>query len=206
MATYFGFMNYLIFFSLYIICFYFVFQPYSEIIGIYTLFIVHTAFSAFIGKDLMNIFMNDSIMKSSQLGLITISLLIALLIGNSFHFVSLILIIMMISNLQSKYDSSRGTPIKLPNKYKYKLNQFKYNCIFVFIISLIFLLILFFNFDLINIPLKPLFDNLTYDNFIKRVPSLIVLGFSFISLFISVRQIYIANDLSKLKNKQLLHK
>jgi hypothetical protein len=180
-----------------------VFQPYSEIIGVYILFIIHTSFTAFISRDISNIFLNDSI-KSSQLGIITIISLFSLLICNAFHFVSLILIIMMIYNLQKKLDVTTGTPINLPNKYKCEFNQFLYNCITVFITSIIILSMLFFNFESTNIPLKPLFDNLTFDNFKKRIPSILTLGLSITTIVISSKQIYRANDLSKLNNRYLL--
>jgi hypothetical protein len=203
MATYFGFMNYFAFIALYIVCFYFIFQPYSEIISIYILFVIHTAFTAFIGIDISNIFLNENT-KSLQLGVITIISLLSLLICNTFHFVSLILIILMTYNLQKKLDISSGTPIKLPNKYKYQFNKFLYNCITVFVTSIIILLMLFFKFELINVHLKPLFDNSTYDNFKKRIPSILILGLSIITIVISTKQIYIANNLSKLNNRYLL--
>ena len=110
----------------------------------------------------------------------------------------------MIYNLQKKLDVTTGTPINLPNKYKYEFNQFLYNCITVFITSIIILSMLFFNFESINVPLKPLFDNLTFDNFKKRIPSILTLGISITTIVISVKQIYRANELSKLNNRYLL--
>jgi hypothetical protein len=50
-------LNYLALFILYVICLYFIFQDYSEIVGFYILFIIHTASTAFIGKDLFNFFL-----------------------------------------------------------------------------------------------------------------------------------------------------
>ena len=102
MADYYSFLNYIAFVILYIICLYFVSQDFSEIIGFYILFIIHTASTIFIGKDIVNVFSGGSI--SNPASMISILLLGVVMAGLSCNFVSLILIMLMLSNLQTKFD------------------------------------------------------------------------------------------------------
>jgi hypothetical protein len=204
MADYYSFLNYIAFVILYIICLYFVSQDFSEIIGFYILFIIHTASTIFIGKDIVNVFSGGSI--SNPASMISILLLGVVMAGLSCNFVSLILIMLMLSNLQTKFDASRGTPLRLPDKYRNELNEFKLNLINTFIISLIILLCYYFGYSIVNVDLVSLFKNFSRDEVIKLLPGIVLLGISYLIIHYSIRQVNIATSLSKLRHRQLLNR
>jgi hypothetical protein len=189
-------LNYLALFILYVICLYFIFQDYSEIVGFYILFMIHTASTAFIGKDLFNFFLNSP-------NLATTIAIGSILIGNILHFVCFILILLMISSLQIKFDSTRGTPIRLPDKYRSYLNDFKNQVLVVFILSILVLFGIYYG-ENILVPLKPLLNTFNLDLWIKSTPTLLIVALSICIVSISSNQVNTANNLARLRNRQLL--
>jgi hypothetical protein len=204
MVEYYSFLNYIAFFIIYVICLYFIKKDFSEIIGFYVLFIVHTAATIFIGKDLINMFSGESI--SNKPYLVTILLLGVILAGLSCNFVSIVMVLLMISKVQTKFDSDRGTPIRLPDKNRNQLNEFENNLIIMFVISVVILLVLYYGYSTINVPIKPFFDVSTWANFAPLIPGLSVLGISYLIINYSMIQVNIAGELSRLSRRQLLNK
>lgn len=188
---------YLCFLVMYILCIVFIYQKFSEIIAFLLLFIVHTTFFIFIGKDILDYAMADSFF---------IPRFIAITIGVSslLLFVSLVLLLQLIMTLRKKYTIDKGTPIYLPKKYQRKLDTFKVNIIVMFIIIFILLCVLFLGFSYININFRQLFSNLTVGLFFGNITSFGCFVLSLGVLGISGYQVYLANDLSLLKNNQLI--
>ena len=193
MVDYYSFLNYIAFSILYIICLYFVSQEFTEIIGFYILFIIHAASSIFIGKDILNIFTNEGLGNTSFLIKIT---LLVVLSGLCCNFVSLILVILTLANAQTKYDSSRGTPLRLPDRYRGDINEFKINLIIMFVITFVILISCYFDY-LTGPSIQPK---------IKTLLRISLLGISYLIIHYSIKQVNLATNLSKLKNKKLLGK
>jgi len=192
-------LNYTAFFILYIVCFVYINVKYSEIVGFGLLFVIHTAFSLFISKDIFNL-INDKMKSNLAISISLISILVALL----FHFVSFILIFTMITTLQTKYTKTRGTPIVLSKSYKNKFENYKRNIIVVFSLSFIILMAMFFAYDTINIDFNLLFKSLSVANIYKSLPAIFIIMASFANIGISSHQVYISNMFSKLSKKDLI--
>ena len=198
MSNIFSFLNYVTLFILYGICLYFVFQDFTEIIGFYILFIIHTATTIFLGKEILNL------LGKYSFNLANIMTIGSVLLSSIFNFTSFILILLMINNYQTKFDSTRGTPIRLPDKYRNELNKFKTNLLIIFIFSSIVLLSLFYK-DEITVPFKNILNSFEINNIVKFIPTIIIIGLSTSIIGLSSNQIYLANDLSNLRQKVLLN-
>ena len=192
-------LNYIAFFVLYILCFVYMNQKYTEIIGFGILFVIHTAFSIFISKDIFNL-LNEKIKPNLVINLSFISIMVALI----FHFVSFILMFIMITTLQTKYTKTRGTPIVLSKTYNNKLNEYKNNIIVVFSLSFIILMTMFFGYETINIDFSQSFKTFSFIDFYKILPAIVVSLSSLSIIGISSYQIYISNMFSKLSKKDLI--
>lgn len=193
-------LNYIAFFVLYILCFIYMNQKYTEIIGFGILFVIHTAFSIFISKDIFNL-LNEKIKPNLVVNLSFISIMVALI----FHFVSFILMFIMITTLQTKYTKTRGTPIVLSKTYNNKLNEYKNNIIVVFSLSFIVLMTMFFGYETMNIDLNlQRFKTFSFVDFYKLLPAIVVALSSLSIIGISSRQVYISNVFSKLSKKDLI--
>lgn len=130
-------LNYIAIAILYVVSIYFAYQPYTEIIGFYLLFVVNAAFMLFFAGQAETLI-------SSVFTLPFYSLQIGIagsLIGLALHFVSFIFIIMMITTLQAKYSKAKGTPLQLSRKYQGMMNTFKANMLYTFVMIFIVLLI-----------------------------------------------------------------
>jgi hypothetical protein len=192
-------LNYIAFFILYIVCFVYINVKYSEIVGFGLLFVIHTAFSLFISKDIFNL-INEKMRTNLAISISLISIIVALL----FHFVSFILTFTMITTLQTKYTKTRGTPIVLSKSYKNKFENYKRNIIAVFSLSFIILMAMFFAYDTINIDFNLLFKSLSVANIYKSLPAIFIIMASFANIGISSHQVYISNMFSKLSKKDLI--
>ena len=192
-------LNYIAFFVLYILCFVYMNQKYTEIIGFGILFVIHTAFSIFISKDIFNL-LNEKIKSNLVVNLSFISIMVALI----FHFVSFILMFIMITTLQTKYTKTRGTPIVLSKTYNNKLNEYKNNILVVFSLSFIVLMTMFFGYETINIDFSQAFKTFSFVDFYKLLPAIVVALSSLSIIGISSRQVYISNVFSKLSKKDLI--
>jgi hypothetical protein len=192
-------LNYIAFFILYILCFVYINQKYTEIIGFGILFVIHTAFSIFISKDIFNL-LNEKIKPNLVINLSFISIMVALI----FHFVSFILMFIMITTLQTKYTKTRGTPIVLSKTYNNKLNEYKNNIIVVFSLSFIILMTMFFGYETISIDFSQSFKTFSFIDFYKILPAIVVSLSSLSIIGISSRQVYISDMFSKLSKKDLI--
>jgi len=192
-------LNYIAFFVLYILCFLYMNQKYTEIIGFGILFVIHTAFSIFISKDLFNL-LNEKIKPNLVVNLSFISIMVALI----FHFVSFILMFIMITTLQTKYTKTRGTPIVLSKTYNNKLNEYKNNILIVFSLSFIVLMTMFFGYETINIDFYQSIKTLSFIDFYKLLPTILVVISSLSIIGISSYQVYISDMFSKLSKKDLI--
>jgi len=192
-------LNYIAFFVLYIVCFVYINVKYTEIVGFGLLFVIHSAFSLFISKDLFNL-LNE---KNKSYLAFNVSFL-AILIGLVFHFVSFILTFIMITTLQKKYTKTRGTPIVLSTSYQNKFNDYKNNIIAVFSLSFVVLISIFFAYDTINIDFAQLFKSPSMASIYKYLPAIFVVLSSLSIIGISSYQVYISNMFSKLSQKDLI--
>jgi len=198
-------LNYIAFFILYIVCFVYINVKYTEIVGFGLLFVIHTAFSLFISKDIFNLInekslINEKIRTNLAINISFISIIVALL----FHFISFILTFTMITTLQTKYTKTRGTPIVLSKSYKNKFENYKRNIIVVFSLSFIILMAMFFAYDTINIDFNLLFKSLSVANIYTSLPAIFIIMASFANIGISSHQVYISNMFSKLSKKDLI--
>jgi hypothetical protein len=192
-------LNYIAFFILYILCFVYINVKYTEIVGFGLLFVIHTAFSLFISKDIFNL-INEKMRTNLAINISFISIIVALL----FHFISFILTFTMITTLQTKYTKTRGTPIVLSKSYKNKFENYKRNIIAVFSLSFIILMAMFFAYDTINIDFNSLFKSLSVSDIYKSLPAIFVIMASLSVVGISSHQLYISNMFSKLSKKDLI--
>jgi len=140
------FLNYIALFIIYIIGFVFSFKAYTETLGLSLLFIVHTFASIFVIKDVFSIIFGKDPKFVPILTQLTIP------IAMIFHFISLILIIVMMYSIQSTYSIKHGSSIELPDYYIEKFSLFKNIFItnFVLCICLLFSLNVTWFLDQIN--------------------------------------------------------
>uniref|UniRef100_A0A6C0AUF6 Uncharacterized protein n=1 Tax=viral metagenome TaxID=1070528 RepID=A0A6C0AUF6_9ZZZZ len=180
-------LNYIAIIILYCVCFYFINQPYTEIVGFSILFVVNTAFMLFFGSQYQTFhFDNNKLFYEGQIAFFSV------IIGLVFHFVSLILMIMMISTLQIKYTKTEGTPIKLTGQYRDQMETFKSNMIAIFVMIFVILIWFFFGYNI----------NISHPILQKIVPGIIII-LSLIVIAISSWQVSISNAFSLLQYRQL---
>ena len=192
-------LNYIAFFILYITCFVYINVKYTEIIGFGLLFVIHTAFSLFISKDIFNL-LNEKVKNNLAINVSFLSIIVGLL----FTFVSFILIFTMITTLQTKYTKTRGTPIVLSKSYNNKFETYKQNIIVVFSLSFVVLMSMFFGYNTINVDFTQSIKTFSLSNFYNFLPAIFVIIASLSIVGISSYQLYISNVFSKLSKKDLI--
>lgn len=186
---------YVSFLVMYILCIAFIYQKFSEIVAFFLLFIVHTSFSIFLGKDLLVYLLNNyHFLPMFTATSISITLL--------FIFISLILLIQLLISLRKKYTIEKGTPIYLPTKYQNELQTFKINLVIIFLVVFLLLCVLFLRVDLINMNFYDIVKNMSVSSFFGNAPTFIILTLSCGLLGLSGHQIYLANDLSYSQKNQ----
>ncbi len=184
------FLDYFAFFILYIGCFYFMYQKFTEIIGISTLFVVNAAFMFFV--------VNEILVKNAT-NIIPLFANLSIIVGTLFHFISLIFVIMMISNLNTKYTSAYGTPINLPPIFADKMEGFKQYMIFSFVLGSIIMVMLLNGKSYEMIDIVPSMKNVS-----NPVPIIItILASTGLMVFSSI-QIATATEFSKLSRQELI--
>jgi hypothetical protein len=197
MAQSIGILNYLAFFVLYIICFVFIYQKFSELIGFGILLVVNTACFLYATNDVMKIF-------QSSFSFVQMISILSIVIGLSFHTVIIVFIIMVANNLNVKYTKKYGTPFNLPKKYKEKLELLKRLMISSFCLGTVILYTLFYynhdlkhNFTLImtHFDIKYVYEYKTL--FFTLAAALSLLG-------ISSYEIAIGDEFSKLSRQKLM--
>jgi len=135
-------LNYVAFFILYLVSFYFSHINSTEIVGLGILFIINTSFLLFITGNIFPMLKNANTLMNFNL--------FSILFGLIIHFISLLFIIIAILHLQQKIANVKGVPVVLPINEKQKLNKFKYFMIISFIIGLLLLFIVFSNETTLN--------------------------------------------------------
>ena len=181
-------LNYVGFFTLYVICFVFMYKKMAGVIALGSLTVIHTASTLFIGSEISSRLMNGS-SDGIPNNIITALSLISILIAGGMHVVALILIMMMIIELQKKYNATVGTPINLPPEYQNDFNQFKLNAVITFGIICILMYLISFKPRIINeFSIMPI--------------TLFASAMSIIG--ISVYQLTIASKLSDLPNRSIV--
>lgn len=142
-------LNYVGFFMLYVICFVFMYNKMAGIIALGSLTIIHTAATLFIGNEVSNKLINGQLDGTSYHPFIIISL-ISILIASGLNAAGLIIIMLMVIELQKKYNDTVGTPINLPPDREKDYNQFKLNMIIIFGIVCVLLYFILFKPDLLH--------------------------------------------------------
>ena len=142
-------LNYVGFFTLYVICFVFMYKKMAGVIALGSLTVIHTASTLFIGSEISNKLMNGSY-DGIPMNIITTMSLMSILFAGGMHVVALILIMMMIVELQKKYNATVGTPINLPSEYQNDFDQFKLNTLITFGIICILMYVISFKPEIIN--------------------------------------------------------
>ena len=184
------FMNYLSFFILYIVSFYYTYNNYTEIIGLSLLFITNTSFLLYITTRLIPIIQRANLFLNA--------LNFSIIFGLICFFISLLFILISILHLQQKSSNTKGTPVILPKHEKQQLNNFKYYMMITFIIGISLLFIIYNNEDTFN---NTLFSNLFQTDNIFQIFSL----FLSISIYcISILQLLPTYNIMKLPKKYIL--
>ena len=191
------FLNYFAFLILYITGFVFIYQKYSEIIGLALLFIVNAAFMMFIAADLFAF-------TESYSYFIPLIGSFAVLVGCLFHFISLIFIMMMLGNMKTKYENAKGTPLILPKRYADKLELFKRLMISVFSLCAIILTVMFLNTKAINVSFIDEIKYIDLDSLSENFYSILILLASLSVIGISSYQIKEADSFAKLSRQDLI--
>lgn len=181
-------LNYVGFFTLYVICFVFMYKKMAGVIALGSLTVIHTASTLFVGSEISNKLMNGS-SDGIPNNLMTTLSLISIIIAGGMHVVALILIMMVITTLQKRYNETVGTPINLPPEDQSDFNQFKLNAIITFGIICILMYLISFKPRIINeFSIMPI---------ILFASAMSIIG-------ISVYQLVIASKLSKLPNRSIV--
>jgi hypothetical protein len=190
-------LNYTALFVLFITSFVFIFQKNASILGYVLLFITNIAFMVYVtGELIANIDIN-----SSYFGILFST--IAVISSSILHFVCLIFIIMMISNLHVKFTVKNGLPINIPEPYKSELYNFNILMITTFCICSLLLYIIKFKSDKLDINFYELLKRGSILLYYRYSLLLISIVLSILTIVISVLQIIRTNKFSKLSRQQV---
>jgi len=180
-------LNYTAFFALYVICFAYLFRKMSGVVALGTLTIVHSAFTLFLGSELSS--MANGLTNTPM----TIFVIISILLACGLNVAALIIVMLMVTTLQKKYNDKIGTPIELPAEERGYFDTFKSYGLAIFIITGILLWLILAKYPIFNVSVAD-----------QPVPALIVFALSTTALGLSIYQVIIAARLSKLKNRTVL--
>lgn len=199
MSSSIGVLNYFAFFTLYIICFVFIYQKFSELIGFSILIVVNLAFLLFVLNDVMTIFQRS-------IYFVPMVACFGVIVGVVLHSVVLIFILMMSNNLQAKYTKKYGAPITLPKKYQNKMEIIKRLMIASFCLGSIILYSLFYNYDNLKHNFLAMLKDFGLKSLYQHKEIFVTLGASLALMGISGKQVFDANEFSKLSRQQLMDK
>lgn len=199
MSSSIGVLNYFAFFTLYIICFVFIYQKFSELVGFSILIVINLAFLLFSLNDVMAIFQRS-------LFFVPMVACFSIVAGLVLHSVVLIFILMMTNNLQSKYTKKYGSPMSLPKKYQNKMELIKRLMIASFCLGFVILYVLFYYYDSLKHSFVILLKNIELRTFYDYRILFLTLGASLALMGISGKQVFDANEFSKLSRQQLMDK
>ena len=180
-------LNYTAFFALYVICFAYLFRKMSGVVALGTLTIVHSSFTLFLGSEMSSL---ANVLTNTPM---TIFAIISLLLTCGLNMAALIIVMLMITTLQKKYNNKIGTPIELPAEEQGYFDKFKSYGLAIFIITGILLWLILVKY--------PIFNAIVAD---RPVPALIVFALSSSIVGLSIYQVILAARLSKLKNRTVI--
>lgn len=180
-------LNYTAFFTLYVICFAYLFRKMSGVVALGTLTVVHSAFTIFLGSEMSGM-ANDQ--PNTPM---TIFAIISMLLTCGLNVAALIIIMLMVTTLQKKYNDKIGTPIELPVEEQGYFDTFKSYGLAIFIITGILLWLILAKYPIFNVGVAD-----------RPVPALIVFALSSSIVGLSIYQVILAARLSKLKNRTVL--
>jgi hypothetical protein len=123
----------------------------------------------------------------------TIFAIISLLLTCGLNMAALIIIMLMVTTLQKKYNNKIGTPIELPTEEQGYFDTFKSYGLAIFIITGILLWLILDKYPIFNASLAD-----------RSYPALILFALSSTILGLSIYQVILAARLSKLKNRTVL--
>jgi len=199
MSSSIGVLNYFAFFTLYIICFVFIYQKFSELIGFSILIVVNLAFLLFVLNDVMSILQRS-------IYFVPMIACFGVIVGVVLNSVVLIFILMMSNNLQAKYTKKYGAPITLPKKYQNKMEIVKRLMIASFCLGSIILYSLFYNYDNLKHNFLAMLKDFGLKSLYQHKEIFVTLGASLALMGISGKQVFDANEFSKLSRQQLMDK
>jgi len=172
------------------------YQKFSEIIAFFVLFIVHTTFFIYIGKDVIQYL-------TSGYYFVPMVAALAILTTASLQFVAIVFILQLIMTLRKKYTVDRGVPIYLPEKYQTKLEEFKAIVVASFVLVFVLLCFLTYGIRLIDISVYDMFTSLSANVFVKYIWVFIALFICACVVSLSAYQVYLGNDLTKAQYNQI---
>jgi len=184
-------LSYVSFFILYVICFVYMFREMSGIIALGALTIVHTAFTMFAGNEISSKLLNMSVDGPNTI--ITTIALLSIFVSSAMNVSALVLIMLLLTSLQKKYNETVGTPVVLPPEYQEEFDSFKTTFIATFVLGCALLYLLAFKRFEINKQL----DNLTAPSMITLLISLTITG-------LSIKQVVRSSSISELKNRSVV--
>jgi hypothetical protein len=180
-------LNYAAFFALYVICFVYMFRKMSGVVALGTLTIVHSAFTLFLGSEMSS--MANGLTNAPM----TIFAIISLLLTCGMNVVALIIVMLMLTTLQKKYNNKIGTPIELPAEEQGYFDTFKSYGLAIFILTGILLWLITDKYPIFNLSVGD-----------RPFPALILFALSSSIVGLSIYQVILAARLSKLKNRAIM--
>jgi hypothetical protein len=184
------FLNYIAFFSLFIIGLIYIFKKNTSIFGYILLFITNAAFLFFItGEFLLKI----SITIKYFIPLLTLS---AIFVTSILYFVSFILILCMYYNLHVKFSVKNGISLNIPEKYQEQLKYFNILSIISFSICALLLFLFYYRENKLNINFFEFLKYMNSYSIIRNYLLIVCFILSIIAIIISSIQVYIANNVS----------
>lgn len=184
------FLNYIAFFSLFIIGLIYILKEKTSIFGYILLFITNAAFLFFITGEFLPKMLTTI---KYFIPLITIS---AIMVTSIFYFVSFILILCMYYNLHVKFSIKNGISINIPENYKDDLNMFNILTIISFSICGLLLFIFYYKENKLNINFFEFLKYMNSYSIIRNYLLIICFFLSIIVIIISSIQVYTANKIS----------
>lgn len=185
-------LNNIALFTLYIICFFSIFNTNTETIGFYLLFVVNTITSFYI--------LQNDIFVLKNANFVVLLSLFSIIFYFVIQSVSLLFIIITISGLNTKYSKEKKTQVRYSDKYKKYLDDFK---IFT-TVSFSFSFVLFIaNYTMGVGILNTKITELKNDYKTATILTIVAL-ISGSVIGLTSYNLYIANMFSKLRNKELL--
>lgn len=186
-------LNYAAFFTLYVICFAYLFRSNSGIVALGTLTVVHSACTLFIGNEMsdMLVIKPNQQVKPNQPIILLAMLAIILTVG--MNLAALIIILLMVTKLQKKYNDKLGTPFNLPRDEEKRFGDYKTYLLVTFIMSCILLYLIKVKSDVFNVNISE-----------SIFPVLIIAAISFTIIGLSITQVVIASELAKLKDRSII--